>query len=356
MAVYCLLVFLLPSCSKKQQVIYPAYKSVTQSVYASGVIKTRGQYQVFSKTAGVLDNIFITEGDSVHVGQKLATISNGAASLNSAASQLAASYNAVQNNQARLQQLEYEIQAARQKKDNDSALYARQAALWQQGIGTRNELDLRQLNAKTSQAAYNSQVLQYRELQRQINFQASQASINVEISASQLNDLQVYSEVSGKVFSVLKKQGEMVTAQTPIAVVGKTDSFYMELQVDEYDIASIKTGQQLLITMDSYRGKVFEGRVTKIYPIMNDRSRTFTAEAIFANAPAVLYPNLSVEANIVITGKKSALLIPRSCLADDSTVALKNGGRKKVVTGLQDYQQVEIISGLTVNDAIIKPN
>ena len=40
---------------------------------------------------------------------------------------------------------------------------------------------------------------------------------------------------------------------------------------------------------------------------------------------------------------------------DDGTVLLENKEKRKVVTGLKDYQKVEIISGLTKNDVILKP-
>jgi multidrug resistance efflux pump len=355
LALYGLFLCARQACSKKQEVVYPQHKSITQSVYASGIVKSRGQYQVFSKVAGVIDNMLVTEGDSIKKGQLLATITNSSASLAKDISQLTANYNAVENNQARLQQLQYDIQVAKQKSDNDSSLYARQLNLWQQGIGTKNELDQRALTAKNSATAYKNNMLQYDELQRQIDFQAEQSKLNAQISSRQAGDLQVISDVNGKVFSVLKKQGEMVTAQTPIAIVGESGSYYMELQVDEYDIAQVKTGQQVLFTMDSYRGQVFEGVVTKIYPMMNDRFKTFTLEALFTRLPPALYPNLTAEANIVITGKQNALLIPRSYLIDDDYVLLKTGEKRKVQTGLKDYQQVEIINGITDKDALVKP-
>lgn len=349
----CLL--LLISCKGKTDAIYPQYKSITQSVYASGVIKSRNQYQVFATTPGVIGNIYITEGDAVNKGQLLATVTNSAAALNKDVSQLAANYNAVQNNQDKLQQLQYNIDIARQKKDNDSSLYARQLSLWQQGIGTKNELDQRELSIKNSRAAYDNAVLQYQELKKQLAFQAKQSSINAQITSSQAGDLQVKSAVTGTVYSVLKKQGEMVTAQTPIAVLGEKDNFYLELQVDEYDIAQVKDGQQVMITMDSYKGEVFEAVITKVYPMMNERSKTFTVEATFTKAPPKIYPNLTAEANVVIVAKPKALLVPRNYLLGDQYVLLQSGEKRKVETGIKDYQYVEITQGLTDKDAIVKP-
>ncbi len=351
---FLLLVF-FNACTTKHEVIYPTYQPITQSVYASGVVKSRNQYQVFANTTGVISKLFVTDGDFVKQGQVLAQISNRSVQLNRENSQLSANYNALQNNEDRLEELKYNIDVAKQKNEVDSLLYARQLNLWKQNVGSKVELEQKELNAKNSKAAYESAVLRYQQLKRQLDFASKQSKKVFEISSAQVNDLQVKSELTGRVFSVLKKQGEMVTTQTPIAILGESDNFYLELQVDEYDIALVNLSQKVLITMDSYRGKVFEANVTKIYPILNERSKTFTIEATFVKAPEKVYPNLTAEANIIIVSKEKAMLIPRNYLVDESFVLLESGEKRKVQTGLKDYQKVEIVSGLTEKDAIQKP-
>ena len=69
----------------------------------------------------------------------------------------------------------------------------------------------------------------------------------------------------------------------------------------------------------------------------------------------MLYPFLTAEANIVIQTKKDALTIPRQYLVDESFVLLENSEKRAVVTGLKDYEKVEIISGLSAGEYIIKP-
>ena len=107
--------------------------------------------------------------------------------------------------------------------------------------------------------------------------------------------------------------------------------------------------------MDSYKGQTFEAVVQKINPLMNDRSKSFTIDAVFTRQPPALYPNLTCEANIVIQQKEKALTIPRSYLMAGDFVMLANKEKRKVTTGLKDYQQVEITGGLSATDFIIKP-
>ena len=94
---------------------------------------------------------------------------------------------------------------------------------------------------------------------------------------------------------------------------------------------------------------------TKINPLMNERSRSFMVEADFIRQPPTLYPNLTVEANIIIQSKEKVLTIPRNYLTEDSFVWISEKEKKKVVTGLKDYQKVEIISGIAAGDIIYKP-
>ena len=109
------------------------------------------------------------------------------------------------------------------------------------------------------------------------------------------------------------------------------------------------------VTMDSYKGKVFEATVDKIYPIMDARSRTFKIEAHFIKSPGQLYPNLTAEANIIIQTKKNVVTIPRSYLIENQYVLVHKDEKRKVTVGLSDYQNAEILSGLQPEETIYKP-
>jgi HlyD family secretion protein len=111
----------------------------------------------------------------------------------------------------------------------------------------------------------------------------------------------------------------------------------------------------VLITLDSYKNQVFEAKVSKISELMNERSKTFLVEANFTKAPPKLFPNITFEANILLSKKEKALLIPRIFLKNDSLVTLASGEERVVKIGLKDFQKVEIVSGIQVTDEIIKP-
>jgi multidrug efflux pump subunit AcrA (membrane-fusion protein) len=149
--------------------------------------------------------------------------------------------------------------------------------------------------------------------------------------------------------------GEMASTQTPIATIGASNDFYIEMHVDEFDITKIKIGQKVLLSLDSYKGKSFEAEITKVYPIMDEKTKTFKVEASFKVVPENLFPNLSAEANIVIETKNNALTIPSNYITENTFVLLKNKEKRKIEIGLKDYEKTEVLSGLSIKDEIVKP-
>lgn len=343
------------SCKNSAEKITPTSENITESVYAAGIIKTKNQYQVFSTVSGLIKQILVTEGDTVKKGDPLIIVINEPSRLNTDNAKLSAEFASVNANAGKLNELQTAISQAKNKMENDALLQHRQEDLWAQNIGTKNELEQRELTYKNSTIGYETATLRYSELKRQLNFSAQQSQKNLQISNSIAKDFTIKSEVNGRVYNVLKETGETVNLQNPVAIIGDASEFLLELQVDEYDIARIKTGQKIVVKLDSYKGQVFEAAVSKINPIMNERSRSFTIEAAFITRPPALFPNLTTETNIIIETREKVLLIPHNYLMEGGFVLMENKEKRKVVTGLKDYLKVEIRSGLTLHDIIIKP-
>jgi HlyD family secretion protein len=349
------LVFLLCSCNNKLDKTMPVTENITASVYAAGIVKTRNQYQVFSTVSGIVDKIFITENDLVKKGNPLMLLSDNSSRFNRENADLAAKYADLQENKEKLTDLKNNIALAASKYSNDSLTNKRQENLWEQGIGTKLELEQKELVSQASKISLESAKIKYIDLLKQLELNAKQSINNLAISRSKEGDFTIKSEINGKVYFIFPKRGEIVSPQTVLAIIGDSSDFYMELEVDEYDIVKIREGQKALISMDSYKQEVFEAGITKINPLMNERTKTFTIEAKFLKRPPVLYPNLTVEANIIILTKDKALTIPRNYLLNDSFVLIHKTERKGVKTGIKDYQKVEILEGLTETDVIYKP-
>ncbi|WP_276974823.1 HlyD family efflux transporter periplasmic adaptor subunit [Flavobacterium filum] len=348
------LIFIV-NCNNKQETIKPTKQTITESVYASGIIKSQNQYKVFSTVSGILQKVLVTENDEVKIGSPLFSIVNESQKLVEKNVILASDYNGFTINQGKLKDAQALADLAKQKMSNDELMLNRQLNLWNQEIGSKVELEQRKLAFESSQTSYQSALQKYDDLKKSLNFVAQQAQNNLSISYKNSNDYIVKSSINGKIYQININKGEMVSPQTPLAIVGDKNVYILEMQVDEYSIVSIKKGMKVLVVLNSYKDSVFNAIVTKINPIMNAQSKTFTIEATFTNSPSILYPSISFEANIVIETKQNALLIPRNYLLNDSVVMLKSGKQKIIKTGLKDFQMIEIISGLNKDDELILP-
>lgn len=350
------LLFLL-SCQHKQEKTKAKINTITESVYASGIVKAKQQYYLYPSVSGVLKKKYVSPGEQVTVNQDLFLIENNISLLNTENAELAyalAKENAASNSTV-INDLKINLEQAADKLTYDSSLYFRQKSLWGQNVGTRNELDQKNLAYLSSLKSYKAALNKLKQTKIQLQNEVQRAKNNLLIGQKQTHDYTIKSELNGKVYDVLKEEGELVNAQNPLAILGEANHFVLEFQVDEFDIIKIKTGQLVKFTMDSYNGKIFDAYITQVYPIMNESSRTFKVEAEFKDAPEKLYPNLTAEANIIIQTKNKALTIPSAYLIEGQYVLVNKTHKKPIKIGLKDYQHVEIISGLDSSEYIYLP-
>lgn len=343
-------------CTHKTQSTKVLQKKINETVYASGNIESYNQYQVISLVSGYIKKIKINEGDKVTKNQTIIEIANesGEIALNNA--KLNRDFSNFNQNKNKIQELKISLHTAKAKWINDSIQLKRKKYLVENNVISSSEFENFEIACMASKASFISQTLQLEDLLKQLKLNDELGKSNYHQSSKLINDYNIKSDINGVVYSLFKKSGELVTPQTPIAIIGGEKNYLLKLQVDEYDITKIQLGQKIKVKLDSYRGSNFNAYVTKISPIMNEKSKTFTIEAQFEQQPPTLYPNLTLEANIIIKTNPTALLIPREFLMDDSYVYLKNGGKKKIRTGIMDLKYVEVVDGLKKNDEIIIPN
>jgi multidrug efflux pump subunit AcrA (membrane-fusion protein) len=349
--------FLVLSCSKNSEGIKPTVDTVTESVYASGIIKADDQYTVYSTVNGILQKIKVAAGQSISQGQLLFELESEKAELNTENARLA--YQLSQGNSRyikdKIAEMELKVQSAKDKLTLDESIYNRNKKI--RSLEGISEVDFEgvELVFKSSKLNYESAKKQLAQLKVQLKNDQDRNNINLKYSQNTQSDFSIKSALAGQLYDVLVDEGTLVTTQTPLAIVGKANSFILELEVDENDMVRVALGQKALVTMDSYKGEVFEAIVDKIYPIMDAHSRTFKIEAHFLKVPEKLYPNLTAEANIIIKTKENTITIPKSYLVDNEYVIVNNDEKRKVKTGLSDYQKLEILEGLKKDETIYMP-
>ena len=232
-----IILFLFFSCRQKEETTTPVVQRITESVYASGKVKSKDQYEAFPSVTGIVGQVYVKEGDIVQKGDPLLSLVNESAQLSAENARITARYQSVSANAEKLQEATATIGLAGEKLRNDSLLLRRQQLLWQNGIGTRNELEQRELALKNSATAYQTAALRYRQLQEQLRFAEQQSRKNLQISNSLSDDYTVRAKQNGRVYDLSKEVGEVAGPQMAVAVLGSPDDFLLELQVDEYDLS-----------------------------------------------------------------------------------------------------------------------
>ena len=346
----------LSQCGDQTDKIYPTRTRLTESVYSSVTVQPDSLYQVYAAVGGILEKNLVEEGDLIKKGEPIAQIVNNTPLLNmeNARLNLELARENYSGNNAVLSGMQDEITAARLKLKNDSANFYRQKKLWDQKIGSEVEYDSRKLAFEL--ASSNLQVLvgNYERMKNELQTKLIQAENNYKTAMIATDDFTVTSQINGTVYDLFKNQGELISSREPVAAVGSSDQFIIEMLVDEVDIVRIREGQKALVTLDAYNSEVFEARINKIYPLKDERSQTFKIEALFNSPPEVLYPGLAGEGNIIITEKEDVITIPKDYLFDGNKVRTEDG-IIEVQLGIENLDRVEIISGLDEETYILRP-
>jgi len=353
---FILILALFTSCENKQEKILPIERPLTELVYASVTIQPDSSYQAYAIVAGILDANLVEEGDLVVKNEALFQIINNTPKLNTEKARftLELAQENYQGSATILKGIEDEVLAARLNIKNDSINFFRQKNLWEQHIGSQVEYDSKKLRYELAINNLKSLKSKYNQTKNELKTAVKQAQNNYQTSLITTTDFTVKSKINGKIYALYKDPGEIVNTIEPLASIGSATNFIIELLVDEVDIVRISKNQEVLINLDAYKGSVFKGTISKIYPKKDERNQTFTVEAVFNNSPKVLYPGLSGEANIIIAKKEAVLTIPKSYIIDDNKVKTEDG-LINIETGLQNMEYIEVLSGITKDTYIYKP-
>jgi HlyD family secretion protein len=168
---------------------------------------------------------------------------------------------------------------------------------------------------------------------------------------------------AGVVYGLPRRAGEMVAAGQVVASVVDPEHRRLRARVDQPDLPRIATGQRLLLSFDGLPFERWEGKVTFVAPGLREVGGRQVGEVLgeIADPKGRLPTNAAVEVQIVTGEKKATLLIPRAALLRDGdrrfVYVLSDGRarRREVTIGLMGLSDVEILSGLRENDAVILP-
>jgi RND family efflux transporter MFP subunit len=156
-------------------------------------------------------------------------------------------------------------------------------------------------------------------------------------------------------------QGQMVDAGMKLYRLADLGIVWVYAQVYEQDLPCVQLGQEATVKLSSLPDREFRGRVTYIYPTVDEKTRTARVRLEFENPGYFLKPGMFVSAQMISELKPSALLVPDSAVlrsGEKNTVFVALPGGKfdprTVGLGLEaEHDQYEVVSGLRAGERVV---
>lgn len=346
------------SCGNKNEAIKPQQKPLIEAVYASGFVVAKDEYQLFAQAEGYLSEKLVDEGAVVKKGDPLFILESGqqTARYQIARETYQLAVKNFSNDSPVLKELNAAKETARTKMSFDSLNFIRYTNLLKTNATSQSEYDRIKLLYENSRNEFILQNSRFAKTKNQLELELQNAKNQVAIASDESGRYTVRSEVDGVVFMTAKQKGELVRRSELMAVVGKQNAFYLELSIDELDVQRVKEGQEVLARIDAYPDKVFKAMISKVYPMVDRRQQSVTAEAELKDQPPGGFSGLALEANIIIRKKDQAIVIPKSKLLPGDSVLIQtdDGAKKiKVVTGIETLDEIEIMEGLDTSKLLV---
>jgi Cu(I)/Ag(I) efflux system membrane fusion protein len=120
----------------------------------------------------------------------------------------------------------------------------------------------------------------------------------IEQSRKETTHLTIYAPIGGVVIEKNVREQQYVKEGDTLYRIAELDPLWLYLDVYEYDLAWIRYGQQVDVTVEAYPGEVFRGTVTFIDPFLEDKTRTVKVRVNLANPNHKLKPAMYASATI----------------------------------------------------------
>jgi HlyD family secretion protein len=348
---------------------------VARSVVATGKIQPITKVEVKSKASGIVEKLYEDINNHVKKGQQLAQLDQEEILAQVAAqrAQLAAAEANVSTYEANVEQ--DRVNAAAPDLPMYKASLERNVAMQKEGVVSRQVLDDSNrdyLAALTRRDSAHAQISVDSAKLKQAHAQVMQNEASLKQLEEQLSYTTIVAPMDGVILSRDVEIGDAVSSilvlgstATLVMTEGDTTQVYVQGKVDEADIAHVYMSQPARIKVESFRDRIFNGKVTKIAPlgVEKDNVTTFEVRVSIDNPGGELKANMTANAEILLDEHKGVLTVPENAVIYDNqknaSVEIpdkkqKEGKRKiPIKVGLSNGSVTEVLSGLKENDQVV---
>ncbi len=230
----------------------------------------------------------------------------------------------------------------------------RQQRLFDRGVGAKkdflsSEADLKVAEANLTAAEKKLHVLGFTEDDVKLISESHQINPVITLNAP----------ISGKIIQNNAVLGGMIDQETEILLIMDPTVLWIDADIYEKDIAKIRLGQEVAVTVPAYPGEEFLGKTTYISDVLNENTRTITVRTEVENRDYKLKPGMFASIKIALNHQSRALVVPQEAVLDDrgdKVVFIRRGDQfflQVVQTGTTEDGLIEIVQGLAEGDEVV---
>jgi len=220
---------------------------------------------------------------------------------------------------------------------------------------SRSDLETAQTRYDTAKAAHDQALASARQLRADIEAQSS----SLRLAQRNLRDAVIRAPFEGYVAERLVSQGQYVQPQAPVMRLVRLQPLKLTAEVPEKFAPWIETGREMTVKVDAFPGQVFSGKVVRIAPAVNLKSRAFAIEGEIPNKDGRLKPGTFARVQITTDRVERAVTIPvasvQSRYGTNRVFLVQNGQLvgKEIVLGDRLGDRVEVSQGLDAGTQIV---
>ncbi len=232
--------------------------------------------------------------------------------------------------------------------------YERQKKLFERGAGAQKDLLLAEAEFKVAEANLAATEKKLHVL----GF--SEEEVRLIAETHQINPvITLYSPISGKIVGIKVVPGEMVDQNKEIMTILDPTVLWVDADIFEKDMAKIRIGQEVEISVQAYPEKIFSGRVSYIGDVLKEETRTVTVRTEVINKGLYLKPGMFATAKIYLHEEQAVLVVPEEAVLDDQGnkfVFVRQDNSflpRKVTLGAKQNGLYEILDGLNEGEEVV---
>ena len=183
----------------------------------------------------------------------------------------------------------------------------------------------------------------------------NQAMATINQLKALIDQMSIEAPFAGKLGLRQVNLGQYLTPGTTITTLEQLDPIYANFNIPSKNISQVKPGQEIQVTVDSYPGEIYTGKVTAVDAIIDQDTRGINIQGTVANPQKELTPGMYGEVKILLPVEKNALVVPQTAvtytLYGNSIFVVnesKDKSVKKILTISQRYVTLGERQGTTI--------